>query len=203
MGTATAATTPRPRRLATRGQAGHVRPAVGGRRGSWHHCPRHGIESRCDHRHPRRWRKRRLRSLSDKPRSGRPVRATGQFRRELREALRKSPLSFGCTGRKIVLVLDRGNPNHSRALHRDLEMAKPLIEVFWLPNYCWNLNLIERVWKHLKASRIANVLFRNHRQFLEHVEAALAEFAKHPDLSFSTVTRHEQSNIRKNLVAHT
>lgn len=107
------------------------------------------------------------------------------------------------TGRKIVLVLDRGNPNHARALHRDLEMAKPLIEVFWLPNYCWNLNLIERVWKHLKGSRIANVLFRSYRRFLEHVEAALAEFAKHPDLSFSTLTRHEQSNIRKNLVAHT
>lgn len=43
----------------------------------------------------RRWRQRRLRSLSDKPRSGRPARATGRFRRELREALRKGPLSFG------------------------------------------------------------------------------------------------------------
>lgn len=107
------------------------------------------------------------------------------------------------TGRKIVLVLDRGNPNHARALHHDLEMAKPLIEAFWLPNYCWNLNLIERVWKHLKGSRIANVLFRSYRQFLEHVQAALAEFAQHPDLSFSTGTEHQQSNIRKNLVAHT
>lgn len=43
----------------------------------------------------RRWRKRRLRSLGDRPRSGRPARATGRFRRELREALRKGPRSFG------------------------------------------------------------------------------------------------------------
>src|SRR5207253_5190964 len=57
-----------------------------------------------------------------------------------------------CTGRKVVLVLDRGSPNHALALHRDLEMARPHVEVFWLPNYCWNLNLIERLWKHLKGS---------------------------------------------------
>jgi hypothetical protein len=107
------------------------------------------------------------------------------------------------TGRKIVLVLDRGNPNHAHALHRDLEMSRPLIEVFWLRNYCWNLNLIERLWKHLKGSRIANVLFGSHRQFIEHVEAALEDFAEHPDLTLSIVNHHEQSNIRKNLVAVT
>src|SRR5438270_8705415 len=89
------------------------------------------------------------------------------------------------TGRRIVLVLDRGNPNHARALHRDLELAEPHVEAFWLPNYCWNLNLIERLWKHLKATRVANVLFASFRQFVRHVEAALADFAEHPDLSLS------------------
>lgn len=107
------------------------------------------------------------------------------------------------TGRRIVLVLDKGNPNHAHALHRDLDMAKPYIEAFWLPNYCWNLNLIERLWKHLKATRIANVLFRSYRQFVRQVEAALKDFAQHPDLTFSIVTRSPQMNIRKNLVAHT
>ena len=108
------------------------------------------------------------------------------------------------TGRKIVLVLDRGNPNHAHALHRDLTMAAPLIETFWLPNYCWNLNLIERLWKHVKGSRIANVLFRSYRQFVRHVEAALADFAAHPDLTLSVVDHHhDRVNIRKNLVAVT
>ncbi len=43
----------------------------------------------------RRWRRRRLRSVTDKPRSGRPPRVTGEYRRELRRALRKGPLACG------------------------------------------------------------------------------------------------------------
>ena len=108
-----------------------------------------------------------------------------------------------CTGRKVVLVLDRGSPNHALALHRDLEMARPHVEVFWLPNYCWNLNLIERLWKHLKGSRIANVLFQSYRQFVVHVEAALEDFAEHPDLTLSVVSRSRRVGIRKNLAART
>lgn len=43
----------------------------------------------------RRWRERRLRSLLDRPRSGRPSRITPQYRRELRRALRRGPLTCG------------------------------------------------------------------------------------------------------------
>jgi len=107
------------------------------------------------------------------------------------------------TGRKIVLVLDKGNPNHAHALHRDLEMAGPHIEVLWLPTYCWNLNLIERLWKHVKGSRLANVLFASYRKFVEHVESALGDFAKHPDLTLSVVAKKSRPNIGKNLVAYT
>jgi len=107
------------------------------------------------------------------------------------------------TGRRVILVLDRGNPNHAHALHRDLELAEPHIEVVWLPSYCWNLNLIERLWKHIKGSRVANVLFASYRQFVQHVQAALEDFAQHPDLTLSVVARKAQKNIHKNLVAHT
>ena len=82
-------------------------------------------------------------------------------------------------------------------------MAQPHIEVFWLPNYCWNLNLIERLWKHIKGSRVANVLFASYHKFVEHVEAALDDFAKHPDLTLSVVARKSQHDIHKNLVAYT
>lgn len=107
------------------------------------------------------------------------------------------------TGRKIVLVLDKGNPNHAHALHRDLELAEPHIEVVWLPTYCWNLNLIERLWKHIKGSRLANVLFASYREFVEHVESALEDFAEHPDLTLSAVTKTSEMNMRKNLLAYT
>ena len=107
------------------------------------------------------------------------------------------------TGRRVVLVLDRGNPNHSKGLHRDLELAAPHLKVFWLPHYCWNLNLIERLWKHIKASRLADVLFASFRQFVRHVEAALTDFAQYPDLTLSIVSGAGRQNIRKNLVGLT
>jgi transposase len=43
----------------------------------------------------RRWRRRRLRSVTDRPRSGRPTLVTREYRRELRRALRKGPLACG------------------------------------------------------------------------------------------------------------
>ena len=107
------------------------------------------------------------------------------------------------TGRKVMLVLDRGNPNHAKALHRDLEFAEPWVEAVWLPHYCWNLNLIERLWKHVKATRVANVLFASVGRFVRHAEAALEDFARHPDLTLSAVKATSRERIRKNLVAVT
>ena len=43
----------------------------------------------------RRWRKRRLRSLPDRPRSGRPAVITREYRRQVRRALRAGPLACG------------------------------------------------------------------------------------------------------------
>ena len=107
------------------------------------------------------------------------------------------------TGRRVVLVLDQGNPNHAKALRRDLELAAPHVEVVWLPKYCWNLNLIERLWKHLKATRVADVLFASYRQFVRHVQAALDDFARHPDLALSVVGPTARKHIHRNLVALT
>ena len=43
----------------------------------------------------RRWRERRLRSLADRTRSGRPPLVTTEYRRQLRRALRMGPLACG------------------------------------------------------------------------------------------------------------
>lgn len=107
------------------------------------------------------------------------------------------------TGRRIVLVLDRGNPNHAKSLHRDLALAAPHIEALWLPHYCWNLNLIERLWKHIKASRVADVLFASFRQFLQHLERTLNDFAEHPDLAMHIAPPKLEKSIRKKLLVVT
>ena len=43
----------------------------------------------------RRWRKRRLRSLPDRPHTGRPPRVTPEYRKQLRRALRRDPRAYG------------------------------------------------------------------------------------------------------------
>ncbi len=43
----------------------------------------------------KRWRRRRLRSVTDRPRRGRPPLVTGGYRRELRRALRRGPRACG------------------------------------------------------------------------------------------------------------
>lgn len=71
-------------------------------------------------------------------------------------------------GRKVRLVCDNGRFHHTKAVHQWLEANQPRIEIFWLPPYSPSLNLIERLWGHLKRTVLANVLFRN----LDDLEAA-------------------------------
>ncbi len=63
-------------------------------------------------------------------------------------------------GRKIRLVCDNGRFHHTRAVQQWLKVNKDLIKVFWLPPYCPSLNLIERLWGHVKRTVLANVLFK-------------------------------------------
>jgi transposase len=62
-------------------------------------------------------------------------------------------------GRKIRLVCDNGRFHTTKAVQEWLEANRENIEVYWLPPYCPSLNLIERLWGHLKRTAIANVLF--------------------------------------------
>jgi transposase len=62
-------------------------------------------------------------------------------------------------GRKIRLVCDNGRFHHTKAVQVWLQANQDRIEVFWLPPYCPSLNLIERLWGHLKRTVLANVLY--------------------------------------------
>lgn len=101
------------------------------------------------------------------------------------------------TGRRIVLVMDQGKPHHAKAFHHDLQNVKEHVQVFWLPHYSPDLNLIERLWKHLKQTRLANVLFRALEAFREHLDEVLNDFARHPDYGLSIITPNCQTAIRK------
>jgi len=107
------------------------------------------------------------------------------------------------TGRRIILVMDQGNPHHAKAIHHDLQDAKEHVEVFWLPHYSPELNLIEILWRHLKRSRMANVLFRSFRQFRTHLDELLSDFAMQPDLTLRIATPNCRAANRKNLMLGT
>lgn len=107
------------------------------------------------------------------------------------------------TGRRIVVVMDQGSPHHAEALARYLENVKEQLEVFWLPHYSPELNLIERLWKHLKASRMANVLWPSFGAFTKRLRTILADFALHPDFVLSVTASTRQTPTRKNILVAT
>jgi transposase len=62
-------------------------------------------------------------------------------------------------GRKIRLVCDNGRFHTTKAVQAWLEQHRHQVEVYWLPPYSPSLNLIERLWGHLKRTILANVLY--------------------------------------------
>lgn len=62
-------------------------------------------------------------------------------------------------GRRIRLVCDNGRFHKTKAVEAWLAVHRDQLEVFWLPPYCPSLNLIERLWGHLKRTVLANVLY--------------------------------------------
>lgn len=68
-------------------------------------------------------------------------------------------LAKAYVGRKIILVCDNGRFHTTQAVRVWLEDHRDQIRVYWLPPYSPSLNLIERLWGHLKRTVLANVLY--------------------------------------------
>jgi len=77
-------------------------------------------------------------------------------------------------GRKILLVCDNGRFHTTKAVQKWLAEHRDQIEVFWLPPYSPSLNLIERLWGHIKRTVLANVLFAS----LDDLETAFRRGAR-------------------------
>lgn len=63
-------------------------------------------------------------------------------------------------GKKVRMVCDNGRFHTTKAVLAFLEANQDKIEIYWLPPYCPDLNLIERLWGHLKRTILANVLYK-------------------------------------------
>jgi transposase len=61
----------------------------------------------------------------------------------------------------LVIVMDNASFHKSNALRAFLALIEHRVHVEWLPTYSPDLNLIERVWRHLKQLVCANHLYPN------------------------------------------
>ena len=84
-------------------------------------------------------------------------------------------------GRRIRLVCDNGRFHHTKAVHAWLEAHADQLTVYWLPPYCPSLNLIERLWGHLKRTVLANVLFQSLDDLVAAFRHGVAKLNGHRD----------------------
>jgi putative transposase len=76
--------------------------------------------------------------------------------------------------KKIVLILDNSSSHKSNKVTEFVNKHKKRLELFFLPPYSPELNLVERVWKNLRYRVTHNTFFEN----LEALENAVVEYLK-------------------------
>jgi len=59
----------------------------------------------------------------------------------------------------VILVMDNASYHYSAKVQAALSLFEHRVQVFWLPQYCPELNMIERFWLHLKHTAWANKLY--------------------------------------------
>ena len=81
-------------------------------------------------------------------------------------------------GRKIILVVDNARWHHAKLLKPWLEENKERIELFFLPAYSPDLNVIERVWKLTRRLCTHNRFFATLEELIDSVFAQFKEWEK-------------------------
>ena len=90
-------------------------------------------------------------------------------------------------GQKIVLVVDNFIIHHSRKTQEFLEKYTDQLILFMLPTYSPWLNLIERLWKHLRRKVTHNHLFANIAELVKAVCSFLDTLNASPLLTLSVI----------------
>jgi len=84
-----------------------------------------------------------------------------------------------------VVVLDNAKVHQSKALlARKMIWAKRELFIFYLPPYCPHLNIIERLWKELKARWLTPKDYENDQQLFYATKLILAAIGKNLRINF-------------------
>jgi transposase len=90
-------------------------------------------------------------------------------------------------GQKIVLVVDNFIIHRSHKTQDFLEKYKDQLVLFMLPTYSPWLNLIERLWKHLRRKVTHNHLFASLAELIQAVCSFLEALNTTPQLTLSVI----------------
>jgi transposase len=105
----------------------------------------------------------------------------------LQQFMQKVTRSPQYRGQKIVLVVDNYRIHHSRKTLEFLQQYADQLVLFALPTYSPWLNLIERLWKHLRRKVTHNHLFETIAQLLKAVNLFLSSLNRSPQRTLSII----------------
>lgn len=100
------------------------------------------------------------------------------FNGETFETFVRRLLRHGRRGRRMVLVLDNAAYHHARVLKPLLNKHRRHLSLFFLPPYCPQLSMIERVWKLTRRLATHNRHFPTLAAVLDAVTACFHQWRK-------------------------
>lgn len=89
--------------------------------------------------------------------------------------------------KEIVIILDNAQYNHAN--YTKVYSALSGIELFFLPPYSPNLNLIERLWKFTKKRLVHNEYYENFDLFLDNVKKFFVNIGKYKQELIKIITK--------------
>jgi transposase len=103
-------------------------------------------------------------------------------------------------GVPITMVLDNARYQKCALVEN---LAKQMgIELLYLPSYSPNLNLIERVWKFVKAERLRSTYYSNYEEFTTAIQQCLDDLpTRHKEAMDSLLTHNFQTFENVSLLA--
>ncbi|MEH6891474.1 IS630 family transposase [Bacillus sp. JJ864] len=80
----------------------------------------------------------------------------------------------------VIMIVDNAKYHHAKVLQDFLKQKGSRLTLLFLPPYSPNLNLVERVWKLLKETILANQSYKKRENLIEAIEKFLQNIVENP-----------------------
>mgnify|MGYP001241964367 CR=1 FL=1 len=106
-------------------------------------------------------------------------------------------LLAGYTSKRLLVVCDNGRFHTTKAVKAFLHLHRDKMSILWLPPYCPSLNLIERLWGHVKRTFLANVLYQSLDDLLKALRQGLRYLNQGRDRVAFLYTNNQQKRLNQ------